>query len=123
MHGLEKKTSQAEAIYFSYLSRFINYENLPGYNYKKAYKLQRVKRLLSLLDNPQKEFPCVIISGTKGKGSTVVLLASILASSGIKTGIYTSPHLISIRERIRIGSRLISGKEFIRLLRLIKKKI
>jgi dihydrofolate synthase/folylpolyglutamate synthase len=118
----EKILIKNKSAYSSYLSKFINYEQLPGYNYKRAYKLQRVRRLLSLLDNPQTKFSCVIISGTKGKGSTAALLGSILDSAGIKTGVYTSPHLVSLRERIRIGNRLISDKEFVKSLSFIRRK-
>jgi len=106
-----------------YLSKFLNYEKFSNYNYRSSYSLDRVERLLMLLDNPQKRYPSVIISGTKGKGSTATILASILDRAGIKTGLFTSPHLISVRERIKISRILISKREFSSLISLIKKVI
>ena len=106
-----------------YLDSFINYEKFSNYNYKRAYSLTAIKRLLKLLGNPQDRYPSVIISGTKGKGSTAAMLTSILRASGIKTGLFISPHLVSITERIKIKDKLISQKEFRDTLSLIKKAI
>lgn len=106
-----------------YLDSFTNYEKFSNYNYKKAYSLTAIKRLLKLLDNPQDKYPSVTISGTKGKGSTAAILNSILINSGIRTGLFISPHLVSITERIRIKNRFISKKEFADTLSLVKKVI
>jgi len=106
-----------------YLEKIPNYEKTSYYNYKKAYNLDRVKRLLSYLGNPQGRYLSVIISGTKGKGSTATILASILSKSGKKTGLFISPHLISVRERIQIGKAPISEKEFSEGVSLIKRVI
>ena len=106
-----------------HLSNFTDYEKLSHYNYKKACRLDRIRSCLELLGNPQNKFPSVIIAGTKGKGSTAAILGSILSSAGLKTGIFTSPHLVSLRERIRIGGDPISGKELLRELSLIKSVI
>lgn len=95
-----------------FLNSLINYERFSNYNYKKAYNLQRIERLLSCLGNPHKKYPSVIISGTTGKGSCVYTLSSILSASCVKTGTFISPHLFSIRERIRTGRREISCEEF-----------
>jgi len=95
--------------------------NFP-YN-RRSLNLKRVGYLLSLLGNPQKALKFIHIAGTKGKGSVSAMIASILRASGFKTGLYTSPHLISPRERIRVGGRLISKKEFAYFLSLIKLKI
>ncbi len=70
--------------------------------------LQRMVRLLERLGAPQTRFPCVLIAGAKGKGSTAAMLASILRAAGYRTGLYTSPHLHTFRERIRLDAILIS---------------
>ena len=74
--------------------------------------LRNTELLLDALDNPQRAFPSVQIAGTNGKGSTAVMLDSICRAAGIKTGLYTSPHLVSITERIRISDEPISDKDF-----------
>ena len=86
-----------------YLESFINYEKMDGYNYKSSLKLERMKRLAALLGDPQNSAKSVHIAGTKGKGSTASYVYSILKSAGFRTGLYTSPHLVDFRERIRIG--------------------
>src|SRR4051812_19605195 len=74
--------------------------------------LTNTERLLGALGNPQSFFPSVQIAGTNGKGSTAVMLESICRAAGIKTGLYTSPHLVNITERIRINNHEISREEF-----------
>lgn len=76
--------------------------------------LRNIELLLASLGHPQKSYPSVQIAGTNGKGSTAVVLDSICAAAGIKAGVYTSPHLISITERIRIGGKEISRESFAR---------
>ena len=63
--------------------------------------LRNTELLLQALNNPERAFPSVQIAGTNGKGSTAAMLDSICRAAGIKTGLYTSPHLVSITERIR----------------------
>jgi len=77
--------------------------------------LDRMRVLLSLLGDPQKEFKSVQVSGTSGKGSTAYLLANILEKAGYKTGLATSPHLQSINERMQIDMRKISNEDLIGL--------
>ncbi|MBI4974481.1 MAG: bifunctional folylpolyglutamate synthase/dihydrofolate synthase [Candidatus Omnitrophica bacterium] len=103
-----------------YLNSFINYEKLDDYDYKKSLKLDRIKKLAGLLGNPQDGIRGIHIAGTKGKGSTAAFLHSILKNAGFKVGLYTSPHLISFRERIRINDELISEKDLSRLAEAIK---
>ena len=76
--------------------------------------LTNTERLLDALERPQSAFPAVQIAGTNGKGSTAAMLDAICRASGLKTGLYTSPHLISITERIRIGGREIVPGRFAR---------
>ncbi len=74
--------------------------------------LENITKLLDALGNPQKNYLKIQIAGTNGKGSTVAFLESICVSAGIKTGATTSPHLISITERVKIGGVEISEKDF-----------
>ncbi|MDP2937913.1 MAG: folylpolyglutamate synthase/dihydrofolate synthase family protein [Candidatus Omnitrophota bacterium] len=85
-----------------YLESFINYENIPDYPYKESLKLEQVKNFLAAINNPQGSLRCLHIAGTKGKGSTCVFVAYMLRQAGYKVGLYTSPHLLDFRERIRI---------------------
>lgn len=75
------------------------------------------------LGNPHLVARSVHIAGTKGKGSTAAMISSALAASGYKTGLYTSPHLIDLRERIRVNGTLISEDELIELVRRLKPQI
>jgi len=74
--------------------------------------LRNTEMLLESLDNPHQHYESVQIAGTNGKGSTAVILDSICRSNGIRTGLYTSPHLVSITERIRTAGKDISEAEF-----------
>ena len=77
--------------------------------------LENIAKLLAALGNPEKKYLKVQIAGTNGKGSTVAFLESVCVAAGIKVGATTSPHLISITERIRINGAEISEKDFARL--------
>lgn len=76
------------------------------------FNLARMNRLLSALGNPHRSFKSIHIAGTKGKGSTATMLAEMLRASGFKVGLYTSPHLLSIRERIIVDGKMISESAF-----------
>ena len=82
--------------------------NLPS----AKFDLDHMRVLLEALEHPERRFPAVLIAGTNGKGSIASTLASILRASGIKTGLYTSPHLIRLNERIRINGATISDDDF-----------
>ena len=79
---------------------------------RRKFSLDEIRILLAALGNPHRRFPSVLIAGTNGKGSTAATLASILKASGIKTGLYTSPHLIRINERIRVNGVAIGDDDF-----------
>jgi dihydrofolate synthase/folylpolyglutamate synthase len=79
------------------------------------FDLAHMRVLLRAMGDPERTFPSVLIAGTNGKGSTAATLASILRASGLKTGLYTSPHLVRINERIRVNGQEISDDEFARL--------
>ena len=78
----------------------------------QKFDLAYVRVLLAALNSPEKRFPSVLIAGTNGKGSTAATLASILHAAGYRTGLYTSPHLIRINERIRINNAQIADDDF-----------
>jgi len=78
----------------------------------QKFDLAHMRVLLGALNHPEQRFPSVLIAGTNGKGSTAATLASILTVSGLKTGLYTSPHLVRINERIRINGREIADDDF-----------
>jgi dihydrofolate synthase / folylpolyglutamate synthase len=78
----------------------------------RKFDLAHMRVLLKGLGNPELRFRSVLVAGTNGKGSTAATLASILQASGLKTGLYTSPHLIRINERIRINGDSISDGDF-----------
>lgn len=79
------------------------------------FDLAHIRVLLAALDHPERTLPSVLIAGTNGKGSTAATLASILRVSGLKTALYTSPHLVRINERIRINGEQIDDDSFARL--------
>ncbi|MEX0601779.1 MAG: Mur ligase family protein, partial [Bacteroidota bacterium] len=96
------------------------------------YRLQRsgmkfglagIHRLLDGLDNPERRFPAVHIAGTNGKGSTASIIASILSAAGYRTGLYTSPHLVDFRERIRINGKPIPKRDVVRLAGMLRPAI
>ncbi len=74
--------------------------------------LDRVRAVLVVLGNPEKTFRSVLIAGTNGKGSVAAALSSVLTANGIKTGLYTSPHLVEYTERIRLNERDLSPALF-----------
>ena len=76
------------------------------------FDLAHMRVLLDALEHPEHKFPAVLIGGTNGKGSTAATLASILRASGYRTGLYTSPHLVRINERIRIDGAAIGDDDF-----------
>jgi dihydrofolate synthase/folylpolyglutamate synthase len=76
------------------------------------FDLEHMRVLLGALNHPESRFPSVLIAGTNGKGSTAATLASILTVARLKTGLYTSPHLVRINERIRVIGRTIADDDF-----------
>jgi dihydrofolate synthase/folylpolyglutamate synthase len=82
---------------------------------RRKFSLNEIGVLLGALGDPQRRVRSVLIAGTNGKGSTASTLASILSASGVRTGLYTSPHLARVNERIRIGEAEIADEAFARL--------
>jgi len=84
----------------------INYERVAGIAYSADDgKLERMRRLLALLDHPEERLPAVHIAGTKGKGSTSVMAAGILSAAGHRTGLFTSPHVAAFEERMVVDGQ------------------
>jgi len=107
--------SYEEAI--SFLHKAIDYEKLISYQYNAStFSLDRMYKMLEFVDNPHRSFPCIHITGTKGKGSTAIMAATILEHMGFTTGLFTSPHLIDLRERIQINHQKISKESFTQVL-------
>jgi dihydrofolate synthase/folylpolyglutamate synthase len=88
---------------------------------KEKFDLAHMRVLLAALENPERRFSSVLIAGTNGKGSTAATLASILEASGLRTGLYTSPHLVRINERIRIHGEEIEDDKFALLHDLVER--
>src|SRR5690349_3451275 len=76
------------------------------------FDLAHMRTLLRAIEHPERRFPSVLIAGTNGKGSTAATLASMLCASGLRTGLYTSPHLMRINERIQVNGEEICDDDF-----------
>ena len=85
--------------------------------------LKAIKDLLLRLGNPQNSYKTILIAGTNGKGSTAAMIASVLQCAGYKTGLYTSPHLVHVRERIAVNKKEISANDFSRVIAAVKNRI
>ena len=108
----------AESFFMSYetaVSRMFALGHELAQTPSHKFDLEHMRVLLQALDHPEQRFPSVLIAGTNGKGSTAATLASILRASGLTTGLYTSPHLVRINERIRINGKEISDDDFAEL--------
>lgn len=97
----------------AYLQRTAKFGSILG--------LERMGQLMARLGNPQEHLRCIHIAGTNGKGSTAALLATVLQEAGLRTGMYTSPGLHSINERIQVDGRHIANRELARILGAIAK--
>ena len=103
-----------------YIDGYTDYEKIGMPHDPAFYDLRRVDELLSLLDDPHKKAGSIHITGTNGKGSVAVMVASALSASGYSTGLYTSPHLHSWRERIGVDGEPISEAELAKLVTDLK---
>lgn len=104
----------------NFLNSLTNFERAVRVHYNETnFGLSRMKRLMSALDNPHLSYKTVHIAGTKGKGSTATMLAAMLQGCDLKVGLYTSPHILNIRERIAINREMIPENEFARAVNAI----
>jgi len=108
----------------SYILSFTDYEKLPAFLYTQAnFDLRRMAELLQRVGNPHLSSPAIHVAGTKGKGSTAAMIASALSAAGYRTGLYTSPHLHTFRERITIDGEMIAEEEFSALTQRLQPEI
>ena len=107
-----------EAI--KYLSERTDYEKQQNLRYNvTTFNLGRMEKLLSLVGNPHEKIRTVHIAGTKGKGSTATMLAKMLEANDYSVGLYTSPHVVHLHERIAVNSKMITESEMLGLLNRI----
>ncbi|HET7348702.1 MAG TPA: bifunctional folylpolyglutamate synthase/dihydrofolate synthase, partial [Acidobacteriaceae bacterium] len=81
---------------------------------RRKFRIEEMQTLVAALGHPERRFPSILVAGTNGKGSTCATLASILQAAGVRTGLYTSPHLERVNERIRVNGEAICGDDFAR---------
>src|SRR5215470_10035032 len=86
--------------------------NARGYT-RMVFDLSRIEALLDLLGSPQRAYPAIHLTGTNGKTSTARMVESLLRAHGLRTGLYTSPHLETVRERITVDGQPISEERFV----------
>ena len=100
-----------------YLYGRINYErNAQFPTAPRASMLQRTRELAHRIDDPQNDYAIIHIAGTKGKGSTSAMIASMLTAAGYRTGLYTSPHLDRIEQRMTVDGAVCSGDDLASLI-------
>ena len=110
----------------AYLNSFINYEKKPADQFSvEMMAVDRPLRLLAALGNPHQNYPSIHIAGTKGKGSTAAMCAAALRAAGYRVGLYTSPHLLELRERFRVltpadGDGRVSEADFVALVQAVQ---
>jgi dihydrofolate synthase/folylpolyglutamate synthase len=131
--GKKRKKRTSKVASLNSKKAFKTYQQAIGYLFEKTdyekqerlrynvttFNLNRMQKLLSLLGNPQKKIHTVHIGGTKGKGSTATMLAKMIEANGYKVGLYTSPHVVNLNERIMVNSTMISDMEMCELLNRI----
>src|SRR5689334_9243656 len=96
----------------NYTQSLQNLSDLGHELHRTKFDLDSIRKITRALDHPESKYPSAIVAGTNGKGSTSSMLASILAAAGLRTGLYTSPHLVHVNERIRVNGSMISDADF-----------
>lgn len=115
-----KKVFNSYKQAINYLFEKTDYEKEQHLRYNvTTFNLNRMEKLLSLVGNPHLKIHTVHIAGTKGKGSTATMLARMLEANNYKVGLYTSPHVVHLHERIAVNSKMISEREMLDLLNRI----
>ena len=85
--------------------------------------LERMRLLLAELGSPEQNLPVIHVAGTKGKGSTAAMIAAALTAAGYRTGLFTSPHLLQIEERIQVDGQCIEPEDFDALLEEVRPEV
>lgn len=118
--GMLRPTAQYDAA-LQFLWQRIDYERATAVAYgERAYKLDRMRELLARLGNPQAGLPIVHVAGTKGKGSTAAMAAAVLTAAGYRAGLYSSPHLHAIEERMAIDGVDCPQQQFAELVERVR---
>lgn len=100
-----------------YIFNYVDYERRRSVPYTEAaWDLDRTRRVLAALGSPHANLRFVHVAGSKGKGSTAAMIEAVLRAHGMRTGLYTSPHLHTFRERIRVDGQLLDRNDLVRLL-------
>jgi len=109
--AIERLNAMLYTEALDYLYALANYERVPMAAYSpETLNLNRMRTLLAAMGNPHERYKIVHVAGTKGKGSTSAMMASCLTHLGLKTGLYTSPHLSSLRERMQVNGELVPAE-------------
>ncbi len=113
--------SPAHHAVMDFINSRINFECIPSEQYDlRDFKLDRMRELLARLGDPQSSIPAVHIAGTKGKGSTAAMTAAILSAAGSRVGLFTSPHLESIGERMTINNQLPTAADLLTAMQVVR---
>lgn len=107
----------------AYLATVTNYETMAVRPGVRVFRLDRVRALSHSIGDPHAGLRAIHVAGTKGKGSTSAMIASILRASGARTGLFTSPHLMDLTERIQVNGENIPRADFNRLIETIKEPV
>jgi dihydrofolate synthase/folylpolyglutamate synthase len=115
---------QLEGRFFKLADEYLNLEANTGRKYTDAeYNLDGIRRLAKVLGHPEKAFNIIHVAGTKGKGSTAAMIAAMLHASGERVGVFSSPHLATVRERFMVNGELIEYDELLGTTRQVKDAI
>lgn len=103
----------------------MDYEHLKSYlyglmNYGTTYGVDRMRLLVDKIGHPEQKFPVIHVAGTNGKGSVCAMLEAIYRKNGYRTGLFTSPHLVHLTERIQVDRKVISEQEMIQYIEYLK---
>ena len=111
-------TTEAEKAALAYLFSATDYESMRRVRYNAdTFSLDRMHRLLEALGSPHRRLRAVHVAGTNGKGSTSAMVHRLAVACGLRAGLYTSPHLVDLRERIRVGEAMIAPSDLAALIR------
>jgi len=119
-----KKAFRTYKQAISYLFERTDYERQTVLRYNvTTFNLDRMKKLLASIGNPHKKIATVHVAGTKGKGSTCTMLAKMLEANDYKVGLYTSPHVVSLHERIMVNSTMINESAMLGLINRVYRSV
>jgi len=117
-------TKDAYQAALDYLFAATDYEKMQRVRYNAdTFSLDRMRQYLARLGSPERRFGSVHVAGTKGKGSTAAMVHAMAGAAGLVSGLYTSPHLVDLRERIRIGSREIAPEDLRQLIETVRPSV